>query len=54
LAVLSALAEKPERIKALFYNQEFNAAGCYLVYFYVNGIKTPVIVDDYFPCDSDG
>lgn len=31
-----------------------NKAGVYLLYFYVNGRKTPVIVDDYFPCYNDG
>jgi calpain-15 len=25
-----------------------------LVYFYVNGLKTPVMIDDYLPVDSDG
>lgn len=54
LCVLSALAEKPERIKELFYTTEVNSAGCYLVYFYVNGTKTPVIVDDYFPVTEWG
>jgi calpain-15 len=54
LAVLSSLAERPERIAALFFTTEINSAGCYLVYFYVNGIKTPVIVDDYLPVDEYG
>lgn len=38
----------------LFYTKQINSAGCYLVYFYVNGIKTPVIVDDYFPVNEYG
>ena len=25
-----------------------------MVYFYVNGLKTPVMIDDYLPVDSDG
>lgn len=54
LAVLSSLAEKPDRVQHLFYTKEINRAGCYLVYFYVNGIKTPVIVDDWFPVNEDG
>ena len=43
------MAERPDSVKAAFYTQEINAAGVYLIYFYVNGIKTPVIVDDYIP-----
>ena len=30
-----------------------NKAGIYLLRFYVNGIETPVIVDDYFPIMKD-
>jgi Calpain family cysteine protease len=49
--MLSALAEDPERVKNVFITQKFNSAGIYLVLFYVNGILTPVTVDDYFPVD---
>jgi len=38
----------------LFYTKEVNSAGCYLVYFFVNGIKTPVVIDDYFPVTEWG
>ena len=37
-----------------FETKEVNEAGVYLVYLFVNGIKTPVIVDDYFPCYKNG
>ena len=47
--MLSALAEREKRVEALFYTKTANAAGCYVVYFYVNGVKTPVMIDDYFP-----
>lgn len=50
-ALLSTLAEDPERVKNLFYTQEYNSAGIFLVIFKVNGILTPVTVDDYFPVD---
>ena len=50
LAVLSAMAEFPERIQALFVTKEVNQAGVYLMKFYINGIETPVMVDAYFPC----
>ena len=43
------MAEFPERIKALIETKEVNNAGIYLLKFYINGIETPVIVDDYFP-----
>lgn len=54
LAVLSSLAEQSDRVQHLFYTKQANSAGCYLVYFYVNGAKTPVIIDDYLPVTQDG
>ena len=39
---------------ALFYTMEVTKNGVYVVYFYVNGIKTPVIIDNYLPCDQNG
>jgi len=47
--VISALAEEPRRIKDRVVTQKVNSAGIYLVTLYVNGVKTPVIVDDHFP-----
>ncbi len=32
----------------MFHNKEINAAGCYLVKFYVNGVPKGVMVDDTF------
>ncbi len=49
LAVLSSMAEDATDIEALFYTKEINAAGCYLVYFYINGVRQAVILDDYLP-----
>jgi hypothetical protein len=43
------MAEKPEEIKARFITQSCNAAGIFLMSFFVNGIETPLIVDDYLP-----
>ena len=50
LTVLSTMAAKPGgKIEELFEFKETNKAGIYLVYFYVNGVKKPVIVDDMLP-----
>ena len=54
LAVLSSLAEFPHRISDMFVTKDLNAAGIYMVKFYINGIQHPVIVDDYLPCHPDG
>lgn len=47
------MAERPDSVKAVFYTKEVNAAGIYLMYFYINGIKSPVIVDDYIPVNGN-
>lgn len=51
LVCLSSMAEIPGRIEEMFSHltREINDSGIYLVYFYLNGIRTPVVVDDYFP-----
>ena len=54
LATLSSLAEFPERVKQMFVTQEINAAGIYLMRFYVNGVETLVVVDDYLPVTEYG
>ena len=50
LAVLAGLAEVPDRVGSRFITQELNPSGIFLVTFFVNGVITPVVVDDYFPC----
>lgn len=52
LATLSSMAENPEDIMAMFYNKTLNDAGIYLIYFWINGVKTGVIVDDYLPTQN--
>ena len=54
LAVLSSLAEFEDRVKAMFITKEVNAAGIYMVRFFINGNETPVIVDDYLPVKANG
>ena len=40
-------------IDSFFSTKAINQAGIYVVYFYINGIKTQVIIDDYVPCVED-
>ena len=49
LAVLSAMAEFPDRVQACFHTKTVNDAGIYLMRFYINGAEYPVYVDDYLP-----
>ena len=53
LSSISALAEFPGRVEKLFVQKEKDSAGCYVVTLYVSGKKIDVIVDDYFPVDSN-
>ena len=46
---MSALAEYNDRVMDLFETKEFNPSGIYMMYFYINGVKTPVIVDSWIP-----
>ena len=43
------MAEEPTRVMDRFITKEPNSAGVYLMYLYVNGVETPVMVDDWFP-----
>ena len=54
LAVLSSLAEFEDRVQAMFVTKEVNAAGIYMVRFFINGNETPVIVDDFLPVKANG
>jgi calpain-15 len=51
LAALSALAETPENIKRIFApeSQKLCKQGIYCVIFYINGKRTPVLVDSLIP-----
>mmetsp|Transcript_34889 Transcript_34889/g.31411 ORF Transcript_34889/g.31411 Transcript_34889/m.31411 type:complete len:238 (-) Transcript_34889:869-1582(-) len=50
LATLSATAEFPARLIRCFITRVANPYGIYSVRFFVKGIPTEVIVDDYVPC----
>ena len=49
LATVSACAEEPKRIRDRVLIKQVNSAGVYLVTMFVNGVITPVILDDWFP-----
>ena len=52
LSSLAVLAERPDRIRALFRHHIPNTCGAYCVTLYFNGIETDVILDDQFPCNK--
>jgi len=54
LSTLATMTAEPKQIEALFYNRKINKAGVYLIFFFINGYKRGVIVDDYFPAKQDG
>lgn len=43
------MAEEPTNISDRFETKKVNEAGIYLMTFFVNGVKTPVVVDDWVP-----
>ena len=40
-----------ERIDKMIVTKNINSAGIYQVKFFINGLRTSVIVDDYVPVD---
>ena len=52
LSSIAALAENPERIRAMFLSDEANDVGIYAAKMYKNGIEMVVIIDDLIPCKS--
>lgn len=54
LAVLASMAEHEDQIYNIFETKVKNQAGCYLLYLYINGQKTPIMVDDWVPCNYSG
>eukprot|EP00826_Nyctotherus_ovalis_P063940 TRINITY_DN9374_c0_g2_i3.p1 TRINITY_DN9374_c0_g2~~TRINITY_DN9374_c0_g2_i3.p1 ORF type:complete len:688 (-),score=197.77 TRINITY_DN9374_c0_g2_i3:35-2074(-) len=54
LSALAILAETPSFIIPLFVSTEINEFGIFAVRMYRDGIEKTVIVDNYFPCTSDG
>jgi len=55
LSAAAALAERPERLKKIFVNQEYPENGAFRINFFSMGRPVSVIVDDRLPMDpSDG
>ena len=54
LSAVSAIAEKEERVKAIFGVQQGVKNAVYRVLLRINGIIEEVIVDDFVPVNSKG
>jgi calpain-15 len=53
LSVLGSLCKFPELIENLFYTKEQTKQHIYGIYFYINGQKKLVLIDDYLPYVGD-
>lgn len=53
MSALSSLAEKPDRIKRIFYSKSYNEAGVYSLRVCECGEWRNVLLDDYFPSMRD-
>ena len=49
LAAAAALAEYPQRVHRMFYNDEYSADGVFSVTLYLNGLPVQIVVDDKLP-----
>jgi len=52
LPFLRSMADQPESIQNLFITKEYNEVGIYLLKLWVNGIETPVVIDDFLPTSN--
>lgn len=53
LSALSVLAEKPNRIRKLFVDENVNDHGVYGVWITKNGMRHQIVMDDYIPVYGD-
>lgn len=53
LAYLASLAEYKERVQKVIITKQVNSACIYRVKFFVNGLRTSIIVDDHVPVLPD-
>lgn len=49
LAMISSIAEVPQRIWNLFENHEYNTTGIYSIRLYDMGVPISIVIDDYLP-----
>ena len=54
LSAIAGLAEKPYRIRKIFRDKSINKNGIYMARVVHKGVYQEVVVDDYFPCNSEG
>ena len=54
LSAVSAIAEREERIKAIFGIQEGTKNAIYRVLLRINGVIEEILVDDYVPVNNKG
>ncbi len=54
LSGLAVLIEQPEMLRKIIITKDYCSQGCYQVRLCHNGEWQTVIVDDLFPCDSNG
>ena len=52
LAYLRQLSQHKERVQKILVTKEVNQACIYRVKFFINGLRTSVIVDDYLPINQ--
>ena len=53
LSAIGALCKYPKLLENLFLFKEKTKENMYGIYFYINGLKKLVLIDDYLPCISE-
>lgn len=53
-SLVSLVYQYPSHIKILIPNSEINPCGCYQIFLCIDGSWSPILVDDYFPCNQNG
>ncbi len=53
MSVIAALSKKPELIKSIFKTQNVSSIGLYEIYYFEEGVKKIIFVDDFFPLHED-
>lgn len=53
-SLASLVYQHPSHIKILIPNSEINPSGFYQIFLCIDGNWSPIVVDDYFPCNQNG